>query len=651
MILDQLFLIIVAMSATALGGAVWRVVAGQWPRSLEWPGIALPMGLGLGGSIIGISASFIGFEIGIVLTGVISIISATACLLHFVGDGRPAISDTIKTAFPNHAQAVLIAMMCIAWLGIHAPVLDGDALCYHLEVAKRMTQSDYLEFDPDLHETAYPLVVESLQAVALWARGPIATRGISFLFGISLAYASALLAWPLVGKNRSLWAAVIALCSPIVHCGMTAPLNDVPLAALSVAGLAAWLGVQDHAEISSVRRAILSGLLCGLACGVKFPGIVWAFVVGLVIVFQLVKKFELTRLKNGVNIGAILSPALLFSIAIVIAGGFWYARAGYLTGNPVHPYFRDTFGGNGLDEVLAEDRKTFIQQIINIITAPVVMTFWPSRFDSFSHQIGPLFLALIPLGFLQKRASRWHLLVAVGCLTMALCLTQRQSPRFYIAIIGPWSAAASAVAVSLAGFPKMQSRQIRIAFMMLLMLGLTTTGFNLARSKTSIAILGGVVSPDDWLIEHEPTANIAAWASQNLPENSKLIGQDHRGFYWPRSYTMEKAHRRRLGLLEQLPDSDALIEHYKHQGFTHLVMAEPELSDVVEFDPAISIHLESWLTSHRPLFDQTFTENDGYQRRYRIFDLYAEKAFSDQLKFDGDVKRAAAHDNLEIHRP
>ena len=36
--------------------------------------------------------------------------------------------------------------------------------------------------------------------------------------------------------------------------------------------------------------------------------------------------------------------------------------------------------------------------------------------------------------------------------------------------------------------------------------------------------------------------------ADTCPATARLIGQDHRGFYIPRPYTMELAHRRRTGL-------------------------------------------------------------------------------------------------------
>jgi hypothetical protein len=407
---------------------------------------------------------------------------------------------------------------------------------------------------------------------------------------------------------------------------MISPLNDVALAALCVAGLATWL-IQKEEQTPIYASLFMTGIFSGLACGVKFPGMVWASTLALMIVADTFNDPSLSfRPKFLLKKTSV--ALFIYTATLLISGGFWYSRAAVLTGNPVHPYFRETFGGHGLDEVLAEDRKTPVQMVLNILTAPVMMVFAPSSFDSFSHQVGPVFLALIPLGLFLGMPWPWYRLVAVGWLVMALCLTQRQSPRFYISMLGPWSAASAVVAFHLQQNVRYQMGRWSFPVASAIVMSLTclTTLFNLIRTKTSVAMLAGLISPSQWLIENEPTVQIGHWVDANLPKEAKLIGQDHRAFYWPRPFTMEKAHRRRLALLEAKPISNEVIQHFMDSGFTHLVLAEPMPIEAVEFDPALSLHLESWIASHQPILDTTVQEHDGFARRYRIFALDDSKA-------------------------
>jgi 4-amino-4-deoxy-L-arabinose transferase-like glycosyltransferase len=635
MIGDFLFLIILALFSIAQGGCFWRLATGQWPKDWQRPALAMPLGLGLSGLILGLFAAWGHFHAGLVLVVLISLIALFCYCLNHKKSIKLNLHQFQKNIFPGWSRWLWLLLVCVGWLGLHAPVTDGDALCYHLEVAKRMAQNGSVRFDPDLHETAYPLLVESLQATALHLRGPVATRSISFLFGLSLSASAIMLARPLTGTRNGIWAGILLLSVPIVNCGMIAPLNDVPLAAFCAAALVAL----SETSLGRRQQVALCALYCGLACGVKFPGIVWSGVMGLLILSQSWHFLACSNQKIR-----LFGPSLLFVSVLICSGSFWYVRAAILTGNPVHPYFKNTFGGHGLDEVLLEDHKTPLEQLWNISTAPIGLALVPGHFDSFSHQIGPLFLALIPIGFLSRMPRSWYLLLGIGWLEMAICLTQRQSPRFYIATLAPWSAAAASVWVHfLRTFQNQPSlKSGRIVAGVIFCLFLTTLSFNLARVRHSAFILAGFISPSGFLVEQEPTARLATWVNANLPANAKLIGQDHRGFYWPRSFTMEKAHRRRTGLLQNADGPEVILTRLRSAGFTHLVMAEPDPMDAVEFDQDLSNALNSQLAYQMPLLDQTIHEPDGYNRRYRIYAIETTRLINPQELADDCAKQDKA---------
>lgn len=619
MIGDLAFLITTGIAFTALGAVAWRLATGRLPRQDEWLGIALPLGLGIGGTTIGIAASCFSFAAGFALVAIAAIGSVA-----FITTRIPIrIERSEWRLTPTYAPQFVIAALILILIvpGLFAPVVDGDALCYHLEVAKRMVQDDRVNFDPDLHETAYPLLVESLQAVALKCRGPVATRAVSFWFGIALAFGSVCLAGSIVKGSARYWAAALVLITPVVHCGMISPLNDVALAALCTSSLAAWIATESD-RITASRRFALAGTFCGFACGIKFPGIVWlavfaAYLLSIPYVWERRSGLPINR--------SMLNRIAIFMSFVMICGSFWYVRAAILTGNPVYPYFRNTFGGHGLDEVLEDARKPLLTHVTNIATAPVAMAFLPSRFDSFSHQSGPLFLALLPLGWLLKPSKRWLSFVLLGWLLMALCLTQRQSPRFFVATFALWAAAAARVIAELPGFTRSLWTANRIlgpfVFGCLCLLASFVTSFDLARVRVGAMVAAGFISPHQWLESHEPTAKLRDWTSANLPPDARLVGQDHRAFYWPRRFTMEKAHRRRTGLLTSTNTPEETIDRLRTAGFTHLVMAEPDPIDAVEFDIDLSERLAPWIARELPLIDMTLPEIDGYVRRYRIYEI------------------------------
>ena len=103
-----------------------------------------------------------------------------------------------------------------------APVTDGDALCYHLQVPKVFLVRQAVFFDADLHETIYPLLTEMLYGLVLEFRGPVACRCIQWLLGLVFAANVTALARPSLG-SRAWWAGTVALLVPAVTNGMSAP--------------------------------------------------------------------------------------------------------------------------------------------------------------------------------------------------------------------------------------------------------------------------------------------------------------------------------------------------------------------------------------------------------------------------------------------
>ena len=321
------------------------------------------------------------------------------------------------------------------------PVTDGDALCYHLQVPKVFLMHGAVGFEPDLHETVYPLVTEMLYAVALEFRGPVACRGIQWVLGLVFAANVTALARPSLGR-RAWWAGAIVLSVPAVSNGMSAPLNDVALAAFGTAAIFAWVRLHER---PSWPAAIVAGLLRrpGHRREVPGPGPVRAAGPGDRAASarsdQIASHDERQR-----RAGSPWRPSI--SLTAVAVGGWWYLRAYVHTGNPVYPYFRHVFGGAGLDEVLDPIKRPLPVTLFNLLSALVPLSLQPDRFDSFSHQFGPVFLLFLPAIFLYRAPRRVLVLVGLAYAFLMICMTQRQSMRFLLIALGPMSIAVAYVA-------------------------------------------------------------------------------------------------------------------------------------------------------------------------------------------------------------
>ncbi len=484
---------------------------------------------------------------------------------------------------------------------------DGDALCYHLQVPKIFLADRAARFDPDLHETVYPLGVEMLYAVALALRGPVACRLIQWATGLIFAGSVTAIARPSLG-DRAHWAGAVAMLAPAVSVGMGAPLNDVALAAFGNAALFAWI---RWAERPSPRRAAVAGMLAGMAIGVKYPALVWAAILGVGMVALAIGR-------GPRSARSILRDLTTFAVIATLIGAPWYLRAFLYTGNPVHPFFRHTFGGAGIDDVLDPIKRPMAVTAWNLMTAIRALTLQPDRFDSLAHQFGPAFLLFLPGMVLLRPSRRLVAVVAMGMTFLSLCLCVRQSMRFVLIAVGPMAVGVAQAAASWKERRTVPGRAI-VAGLALMLMG--EAGLTLARSRHGLSVVLGWESAEAYLERREPTYRVGRWMEGHLTESARVVGQDHRGFYLPRPYTMELAHRRRTGLGTRGESPEAIVDHLTAVGFTHLLLCPPEPADAVEFDPTLGERLRPWLAERRPLYREAIGDPDGVVRRFEIYEL------------------------------
>lgn len=602
--LNLVYVILLFLIAAGAGRGALRLIGVDPVDAIDAWAYSLP--LGLGSLALG---TFLLAEIGRLSSGSIVLVLVIAALIGLIEARRGGLESIAAIAPRNPLSwAVLAGTLFVAC----SPVADGDALCYHLQVPKIFLNEHQAVFEPDLHETIYPLVTESLYAMALATLGPTGCRLVQWLFGVTLMLCVTATARPYLGR-RAEWAGAIALLVPAVSNGMSAPLADVSLAALGNAAILAW---DRRREAPGLRPSILVGAFAGLAIGVKYPALVLAGLIVAAIALEAISRSSRRSLAEAFACGA----------TIAIVGGFWYARAYYHTGNPVYPFFRGVFGGSGIDEVLAPIKRPMHVNFVNVITALIPMTLDPDRFDSFSHQLGPVFLCVIPAFFLIGPRRRDSIerkllgLVALGFAFFWLCLTQRQSTRFILIAVGPWSVATAYVAAH-----HWNRRTIAARLWVLLIVALL--GFEatwaIARGRRIANVVLGFESVEAYLARVEPTFVVGRWVDRNLPRTARLIGQDHRGFYFPRPYTMELARRRRTGLGTRGETNKDIINQLRNDRFTHFIMCPPVHAGSVEFDPRLGILLKPWLDSHIPIYHRLLADGDGVTRRYEIYDLSA----------------------------
>ena len=603
------------------------VAAGIGKRLLNWIGelpdhpldalaLATPLGLGLlalGCLLLG-QAGWLNLVGLAVLLGVVTelgLLAGFRLLRELARHSLKRPEKGLTTVVDRLLLVFLVLTLGATALAALAPVTDGDALCYHLQVPKVFLVRQAVYFDPDLHETVYPLVTELLYAIGLEFRGPVACRCLQWVLGLVFAAGVAALARPSLGR-RAWWAAALAVLVPAISNGMAAPLNDVSLAAFGVAAFLAWTRCFDRPSRAST---VVAGAFTGLAIGVKYPALVLAALLTAATLLRPVLDPAWRSRRGAIRT---LMMAAGFLGTAVLLGGAWYLRAYVYTGNPVFPFFKSWFGGAGLDEVLAPIKRPLAVNVWSLLGAIVPLTLEPDRFDSFAHQFGPVFLLFLPALLFEGAPRRVLGLAAMAYAFLVMCMTQRQSMRFLLFAVGPMSVGIAYLATRWLERGTRPARALVMALM--LVLGLET-GLSLTRGACAAGVVLGKETFAEFLGRCEPTYRVGRWVARNLPATARLIGQDHRGFYIPRGYTMELAHRRRTGLGQNNESSREIVEVLKREGYTHLMMCPPVEKESVEFDPTLGQLLSPWLAAQTPLFHEDLADPDGVVRSYSIYGL------------------------------
>lgn len=621
------FALLLALIAAGVGGRILAALdphparPGSVDDFLDLLALALPMGLGvLALAVLALGELACLNRLGVMIVLAVMLEIGALAMIGRIREFRRALPaiGLIRWSRPDVAMGALMAVVLVSTAVCSIkPVTDGDALCYHLQAPKLFLMHGAVGFVPDLHETIYPLVTEMLYAVALECRGPVACRGIEWVLGLVFAAGVTALARPSLGR-RGWWAGVIALLVPAISNGMSAPLNDVALAAFGTAAILAWTRLHDH---PSPRAAALAGVLSGFAVGVKYP----ALVLVAMLLVGLCARPLIGPAASRDDRPSWLRLALLYAAAMVLVGGCWHLRAYLYTGNPVFPFFKQVFGGQGLDEVLDPIKRPLPVTFWNILGALGPLTLEPDRFDSFSHQFGPVFLLFLPALFLERAPRRVLALVGLGYLFLMICMTERQSMRFLLIAIGP-------LAIGAAYLADVWSRRAtwpaRLCLGLLFVVLGAESALALVRARPATGYLLGRESASGYLTRLEPSFRVGCWTADHLPRSARLIGQEHRGFYIPRDYTMELAHRRRTGIGGAGESARQVVAKLREEGFTHLLLCPPEDQAKVEFDPTLSRLLEPWLASRSPLYRERLVDGDGVARRYEIYDLARNPAIA-----------------------
>jgi len=500
------------------------------------------------------------------------------------------------------AGAILFALP--AGLVALAPPYMRDTLVYHLAAPRAYLDAGGLVDIPGNFFFAFPKGQEMLQMLLLDAYGDRAAQ----LFGVWQQLAAVLGIYALISwRFDKVTALVCALGYASVPTAVYFSGGGYVEPAIALALVAAIIALVTFSKSPKPALAVLAGLFVGWLVAIKYTGLLYGGLLGLLLVVQLRKKKP----------GRVASLTTIFTLA-TLPGFFWLVRNWLVVDNPVFPFAFNFFGGAGWDGQRALAYKMYMQSygmgrgLLDTLLLPIRL-FFSGQFHSmqFDGVLDPFaFLifvfAVVALFLSMRRKIDSPRLAGLGWATLAFAaffVFGTQQARFFLPThLLLCLLAAPAVELTVVEINKRRSRQaIGIIVLVLMMsIGLFETGRVLSRDQLFIYWSGDRNEAQFLRTKLQPYTAIE-YINQNTPEAAKVLcamtgnyryylHRKHVADSFIEDFTIKR-------LLDEGGDADGFFKRLTDEGYTHLLFNQRLLSksltqiQVRNFAAAINEHM------------------------------------------------------------
>jgi len=513
--------------------------------------------------------------------------------------------------------AVVISMIILS----SVPPVSRDALTHHLAVPKLWLKHGGIYEIPTLIFSYYPMNLDLLYMVPLFMGNDIAPKYIHFVFALMTAGLIFNYLRRRLDVIYALLGSLFFLTIPVVQKLSFSVYVDLGLMFFTTGAL--LLLFRWREMVFKTRYLIISGILCGLALGTKYNGLIAFFILSCCVPFLYLsregKSGEIMpgdKKRSVFRQIAALKYASIFMIVALLLFSPWMIKNVIWTGNPVYPLYKGFFSGFSQPTNTPQDspgdfkpgpsggskkksvdwqnpfalrKYVYQEQWWQTVLIPFRI-FFEGRDDDPKYFDGVLnpFLLILPLFIFlaaKQRSKLVHteLIVLVGFAVIYLFFVYFQIDmriRWVAPIIPPL------VIVAMFGLDSMNKILLDstaknrgskavwlLLFISVLMLGLNSLYLiKQFRQVQPFGYLSGRVTRDEYIQKRRPEYQVIQYANTHLGEENKILSVFLGGRLYYSDIEMDFREGRLINVFQLRKPPEMISRYFENQGLTHIII-------------------------------------------------------------------------------
>lgn len=530
-----------------------------------------PYGFGLGLSLLSFYVSGLGF-LGVLNIWAVGLFFIAALVVGFKEWAvfavrvREWLKEFLCPREMDLGEQILKGLLTVSCLlllvGAFTPIVDYDALEYHVALPDLYVHSGNIFSLPHHVFSHFPMNVEMLYGVGLIFGHMEFVKYFNFLLTLLtgvLVFQYASQHW---GRKSGLLACVLLLCS--IHIGdMTWTAKcDVGLMFFSTAALLLFLE-------GDFRGRFLAGIFAGMALGSKYTAFLYVWgSLGLLFLLGL-----MSSKKKGLE----LKSAFLFLVTSFLVASPWWIRNFIQTGDPIFPFGLPLFKSS-LQPLAFYERQNHYYHSLSLFFKN---GFWNSPFDMIEKRscFRPMTYVALPWILMGLKDKRVRVLSLYGLLGYFLGFFKTTGdPKFLLPIFPALAIAASASLLNVTSLALLKKMTVAVLGIFSLW-NVGSMGLFLENSDAP-QFLFGLIPLNEYLYKRLPQYPAIDFLNQTMkPGERVLFIGEARTFYLERDAIVSTPFDDPavISFLDGAKDSDEVLKRFQKQNVVYVLINPQEI--------------------------------------------------------------------------